>query len=353
MAASRTEAVPRVSPAIHLLAGSDEPVRAGLRAVSDLLASLDQKVQDAQAVIGQLTTQLEGRPGWSPDARVTALSPISPPSPADNGNGIDEEIRLRLYCLGPFEVYLGEDSIPLRRMSKGRTILKFLASRPRQPVLRDVLLETLWPEEDPDVANNRLKVAMHHLRQVYTPNDGEVDHSEYVIFRDGCYMFSPHIRVWTDVEAFEAAWRTGARLERSGHLTQAVAFFEQADALYRGDYFEDDRFEEWMLVRREELKETNLRILDKLSHFWLRQGVLENAIDGWKKILVKDPWREDVYRHLMVCFAKNGQRGLALHWYDVCVQVLQKELQLAPEPETVTLYNRIRRNEPVGDDSQP
>ena len=101
------------------------------------------------------------------------------------------------------------------------------------------------------------------------------------------------------------------------------------------------------------MKETFLRILDKLSHFWLRQGTLESAIDGWKKILVKDPWREDVYRHLMVCFARNGQRGVALNWYDVCVRVLEKELQLAPEPETVTLYNRIRRNEPVGPDPAP
>jgi DNA-binding SARP family transcriptional activator len=238
-------------------------------------------------------------------------------------------------------------------MSKGRTILKFLASRPRQPVLRDVLLENLWPEEDPDVANNRLKVAMHHLRQVRTINDGEADHGDYVIFRDGCYMFSPHIRIWTDVEAFEAAWKTGARLERSGYLPQAIPFFEQAEALYRGDYFEDDRFEEWMLVRREELKETYLRILDKLSRFWFRQGVLESAIDGWKKILVTDVWREDVYRHLMVCFAKNGQRGVALHWYDLCVEVLQKELQLAPEQETVSLSNRIRRNEPVGEELVP
>jgi DNA-binding SARP family transcriptional activator len=338
---------------IHLITGSDESVRAGLRVVSDALTSLDQKVRDALAVVDQLSTQLEGRRDWSPDSRVTVWSRQSTSFPTVTNGGVDGEVRLRLFCLGPFEVYLGEECIPLRRMSKGRTILQFLASRPRQPVLRDVLLEALWPEDDPDVANNRLKVAMHHLRQNRAAGDAEGEHGEYVIFRDGCYMFSPHLPVWTDVEAFEAAWKTGARLERSGRPEQAIPFFEQAEALYRGDYFEDDRFEEWMLVRREELKETYLRILDKLSHFWLRQGVLESAIDGWKKILVKDPWREDVYRHLMVCFARNGQRGLALHWYDVCVQVLEKELQLAPEPETITLYNRIRRGEPVGDDRIP
>jgi DNA-binding SARP family transcriptional activator len=194
---------------------------------------------------------------------------------------------------------------------------------------------------------------MNQLRKIYPSNEFETDYGECIILLDGCYQFNPRTPIWTDDEAFEAAWRAGARLERSGHLEQAIPFFEQAEALYRGDYFADDRAEDWLLVRREELRETYLRILDKLSHFWLCQGVLERAIDAWKKILAQDPWREDVYRHLMVSFAKIGQRALALHWYDVCVAVLEKELQLAPEPETVTLYSRIRRGETVGDDWLP
>jgi DNA-binding SARP family transcriptional activator len=217
-------------------------------------------------------------------------------------------------------------------------------------VLRDVLLATLWPEEEPEIANNRLRVAMHHLRQVCVAPGVKVDREEVVVFRDGCYMFNPQIRVWTDVEAFDAAWKAGARLERLGQLAQAIPFYERAEAMYRGDYFQDDPFEDWMLVRREELKESYLKVVGKLSHYWFDHGALENAIDGWKKILLKDPWREDVYRQLMVCFAKNGQRGLALHWYDLCVQVLQKELQLGPEPETLELYARIRQNQEIGED---
>src|SRR5205823_1512695 len=110
--------------------------------------------------VGQLAVHLDGPSDRLPRARV-AVVPHATPSSLPHSVATSEPVGLRLYCLGPFEIYFGDDLLPLRRMSKGRTILKFLASRPRQPVFRDTLLETLWPDEDPDVANNRLKVAMH------------------------------------------------------------------------------------------------------------------------------------------------------------------------------------------------
>jgi DNA-binding SARP family transcriptional activator len=334
-------------PTIHLISSNDGPAFNALQKVADLLSSLDQQVSQARLVVSQLATQLNGQSdapaGCSPPPRARSSEPYLP-SPAPQGA---EWEGLRLFCLGSFEVHVGQEAIPQRRNGKGRAILKYLAARPNQPVPRDVLLEALWPEEDPDVANNRLRVAMHHLRQVCVPAEGDAELGELVIFRDGCYMFNPAIPVWTDVEAFDAAWKAGARIERSGDLPRAIPHYEAAERLYRGDYFEDDSFEDWMLVRREELKETYLRVQDKLSHHWFAQGAIENAIDGWKKILVKDPWREDVYRHLMVSFARSGQRGVALHWFDLCTQVLDRELRLQPEPETLALHEQIRRGEVV------
>jgi DNA-binding SARP family transcriptional activator len=328
----------------------DEPdgeVRESLQSVVELLTSLEQQVSKVRCLVGRLTTQMGGRPDASLEFAGPPQAMPASPFAADHAPHGSDWGGLRLFCLGPFEVHLGPEMIPQRRNGKGRAILKYLAARPNQPVPRDVLLETLWPEEDPDVANNRLRVAMHHLRQVCVTFDKDTEPGELVIFRDGCYLFNPTIPLWTDVEAFDAAWKAGARIERSGDLQRAIPHYESAERLYRGDYFEDDSFEDWMLVRREELKETYLRVLDKLSHYWFEQGAIENAIDGWKKILVKDPWREDVYRHLMVSFAKSGQRGIALHWFALCAHVLDRELHLQPEPETLELNERIRHGQAI------
>ena len=48
--------------------------------------------------------------------------------------------------------------------------------------------------------------------------------------------------------------------------------------------------------------------------------------------------------HAPACSASAaaGQRGLALHWYNRCVQILKDQLGLDPEPETVALAQQIR-----------
>jgi DNA-binding SARP family transcriptional activator len=264
----------------------------------------------------------------------------------------NEKARWLFYCFGPFEVFRAEDRIPLRRAGKGHAILKYLAAGRGQVVLRDVLLDSLWPETEPLVANNRLKVAMHHLRQAFAFRDDAHESGEIVIFQNGGYRLNPELDIWSDVEAFEAHWQAGMLLERTGRLAEAVHFYMQAEALYRGDFLEEDRLEEWTLVRREALKDTFLTILDKLSRFWFKTNHVERAIEGWKKILTKDPWREDAYRHLMICFVSRGQRALALHWYDVCVQVVHRQLGLEPEPETQRLSERIRSGKRIEAESE-
>jgi DNA-binding SARP family transcriptional activator len=320
--------------------------RASLRTAVGLLASLERHVQDAQALIRELSAQLgdqdECADGWYEAASTAADSA----PPGQSAARPAESAQLRLLSLGAFEVYWGDRAIPQLRTGKGRAILKYLAAQPRQRVLRDVLLEVLWPETDPHTANNRLKVAMHHLRQVCAPLDADAG-AECVIFRDGCYMFNPSIRVWTDVDAFEAAWRAGAQMQRAGRVAEARTHFTRAEALYRGDFLEEDLFEDWALLRREELKDIYLTVLGKLSQDGFEAGDFERAGEGWRKILVKDPCREDVYRSLMRCCAHCGQRSLALHWYELCARVLEEQLHLEPEPETVMLYRRIRAGQRV------
>ena len=325
------------APPIPQTIGLEAGFEVRLHTLIHALTSLEEEVSNAQAWVQQLTASLDDL-----RQRMLALSSAPPASALPPAEGAE----LRLYCFGPFEVYYEGTRIPLRRCGKVASILKYLASRPQQPVSRDVLLEVLWPETAPGIANNRLKVALHHLRQTFAlavPQRGE----PIVLFQDGHYLINPEVHVWTDVDAFRENWQAGLRLERSGALARAIPFYQQAVKLYHSDFLEEDLFEEWTLALREELKDTYLTALDKLSHYWFQAGQLERAIEGWKKIVATDAWREDAYRHLMVCYSRAGQIGLALHWYNLCVQVLRDQLDLPPAAETVALYERIRAGERV------
>lgn len=278
-------------------------------------------------------------------------APLQPAAAVGRGPaGVDpaEQSPLRFFFLGQFKISLGEHSLPSRHFGKGWSIMKYLASQPHQPVHRDVLIEQFWPQVEPRAANNRLRVAMHHLRHCYEDSCPGYLPEECIVFRDGCYFLNPQLRLWTDVGAFRSAWLSGLEEERRGNPAAAMALYRRAEWLYQGDFLEEDRYEEWALVLREELKNIYLTILDKLALHDFHNGDLSGAAERWRKLLARDAWREDIYRHLMRCYSKCGQRNLALYWYDRCREVLRSQLDLEPEPETVALNKLIRRGEELG-----
>lgn len=325
---------------------TEDPIQASLRIATETLNLLERDAQQSQALIRQLASHLQQQSDALANCRQTIRNLLHARAAPVATATCDGPTQLRIQCFGPFKIFRDEQALALRA-GKATAILKFLALRAHQPVPREVLLEALWPQADPAAANNRLKVAVHHLRQTFVTKGCPSTCEGCVVFRDGCYLFNPNIRVSTDIQAFEQAWQAGVQLERAGRSIEAIPFYLQAETLYRGDLLEEDLYEEWTLLRREELKDSFLTVLDKLSRYWLQIGNLDDAVEGWKKILTRDPWREDVYRRIMACSAYRGQRGLALRWYEMCTQALQSQLNIDPEPETIALQQRILAGEDV------
>ncbi len=324
---------------------SGDPLRSHVQNMARSLASLEEEVRAAQSLLRQLVAGLDQVLGTLDQYRQTlaALEPsqFGTGDPLHRGSTAANP-HVRIYCLGAFEIYEGERPIPVHNLGKGCLIIKYLAATLGRPTQRDVLLEILWPGTEPAVANNRLKGAIHRVRRAIAVPDCQDNSMDFVRFDNGCYFFDPEISVWTDVLAFEQCWRMAHRLEKEGRLSEAITWYTSAEQLYRGDFLEEDRFDEWTLLRRENLLDRYLTLLDKIGSYWIKAGDPDRAIESWTKVLNKDPWREDAYRALMGAQAQRGNRSAALHWYEVCVQVLRDQLQIEPEPETQEIFRRIR-----------
>ena len=273
--------------------------------------------------------------GW------VVLGEITKPYPTPSS------IRLEVRCLGRFEVNSPWKQMERWQSTKAKSLFQFLVTRPRQPVIKDMLMETLWPDTEPRAANNSLKVAIHGVRQTLNHLFQEATGFPYILFLQGSYLINPEIELWVDVEEFEQHWELGRRLEREGRLGDAVWEFKLAETLYRGDYLEDDPYEEWALLRREALKDIYLAILGKLGDDSAVSADYESCIVYCQRILTKDPCREDAYRQLMRCYSRLGHRNRALRWYEICRQTIQAELDTAPDPETTLLYDQISNRESV------
>ena len=130
-------------------------------------------------------------------------------------------------------------------------------------------------------------------------------------------------------------------------MAEAMREYEVAEGLYQGDLLEEDLYEDWLIPRREGLKDSYLIILDRLSRYYLKEKGYATCIHLCQKILAKDDCREDAHRRLMRCYSRQGQRNLALRQYHLCVEALGRVLDVPPMPETVALYHQMRNGEVV------
>jgi len=206
-------------------------------------------------------------------------------------------------------------------------------------------MEALWPSCEPSVANNNLRAAVHSLRQTLSLAGGTDDNFAWMLFQDGNYQINPEAALWVDAEHFENHWSVGRQLERDGKIVEAIREYETAEALYVGDYLEDDLYEEWTFMRREALKDTYLTMLGKLADYSMQAGDYEGCIAYCQRILLREACREDAYQRLMRCYNRLGRRDRAIVWYRLYERTVRKELDVEPLHAMVTLYHKLLKDE--------
>src|SRR5690606_37185598 len=100
-------------------------------------------------------------------------------------------------------------------------------------------------------------------------------------------------------------------------------------------------FETWLLREREYWQRQVNTLLEVLvDHYALRHAD-EQALAYARRWLELEPWQERAHRSLMVLLARTGNRSAALAQFEVCRQLLAKELSLEPETRTIALYQQI------------
>jgi DNA-binding SARP family transcriptional activator len=186
-------------------------------------------------------------------------------------------------------------------------------------------------------------VAIHGLRRFLRHAHRDVSH---VVFRDGCYSIDPDLSLWVDTEEFDRLADAGAAHDRAGRLPEAVRDLHAAEVLYQGGLFDDDPYDEWMLPRRRELQDRYVAVLERLGELYSAIDDDRACVEVARKVLAVEPYREAAHRELMRCYARQGQRHLALRQYLECARTLAEALDTEPDSTTVALYEQIRRSEP-------
>jgi DNA-binding SARP family transcriptional activator len=154
----------------------------------------------------------------------------------------------------------------------------------------------LWPEAEPEVGANRLRVAVHDVRQRLGDRRAQGRPPRLIAHRGEGYTFDPEGHCWVDAQAFEHTVRRARERQAQGRTEEALAAYQEADALYGGDYLPDDPWADWLVATRERLRELHLTLLAETARLQAGRGAVEEAVRSCRRILRIVPWREDVYR---------------------------------------------------------
>lgn len=235
------------------------------------------------------------------------------------------------------------DDIPVGRCvsSRARSVFAYLVVNRDASVSRDVLMEQFWGDSDPKDARNSLNVALHSLRRA-CKSAGDLP---IVHYKDGAYRLNTDLDLWTDVDDFLNLNERGRKFEGINKTDAAIEAYEQALALYQGDFLSDSPYEDWAAMMREKLRLLYLETLDRLSVIYFQREQFATCITLCQLILARDNCREDVHCRLMRCYARQNQHPLALRQYQACVEALQKELDVPPDEKTTALHEHIRKRE--------
>lgn len=243
---------------------------------------------------------------------------------------------LEIRLLGLFRISVDGQAVADSQFSrrKPKQLLKLLALNPNHQLHREQALEFLWPDSDPVSATNNLHKAIHLARRALQPGLESAADSDFIATQDQQIHLTAPGRLWIDVDEFEERVTAARR-------TNAVEAYEAARASYGGELLIEDRYEDWAAVRREKLQNMYQELLAKLARLYEARGDRKLAIQRLQELANADLSNEDTHRQLMRLYALTGNKHQALKQYQLCCELLQKELDTEPEPETRELRQQI------------
>jgi DNA-binding SARP family transcriptional activator len=251
-----------------------------------------------------------------PDAAAPPVQPDREPT-APGERAAPPEVAVR--TLGGFRVFRDGEAVSASawQSKKARTLLKILIARRGRATPRDALMEQLWPGDDPLRLANRLSVTLATLRAVLDP----VKHHppEYFVTsdRDAVRLELAHVAV--DVERFLAHADAGLAARRGGRAPEALAHFEAAEALYAGEFLEEDAYEDWASAVREHAIASYASVLRALGEAALGRGDHDAFVRYQLRIIERDAWDERAHLDLIACLQSAGRHGEARRRYGAYV----------------------------------
>lgn len=234
---------------------------------------------------------------------------------------------LEFFALGSSRVRRNSEPVEARELRLGaKKMLFFFLAHPA--VTKERIVAALWPDLSLAKAHSTFHFYLFQVRRL-------LGGTPAITYRGGAYRLESK-RYLYDVEEFQRAL---AKSEKA-RGAQREQYLRQAVSLYRGDYLEDI-YSDWTTGLRASLQREYFRALEELAGHYFQEGRLEQAVSYCRKLLDRDPLREDIHCQVMRGLVQAGDRAGAMRQYEELRRVLEKQLGAEPSTETLKLYEDL------------
>jgi DNA-binding SARP family transcriptional activator len=241
---------------------------------------------------------------------------------------------IQIRALGAFELAINGERFAngVKPQRRPLDLLKALVAANGSMASACELADKLWPDSEGDTGRNSLQVAIHRLRRL-------LGSDQAVVVQDR-KVYLDHTLCWVDLWAFaeEAEWAMHTGPGHPRFVEQAVAALQ----LYRGHLFSQEPEQVWMLAPRERLRRAWACLTRRLGDCYEMHGEWQQASLLYQQALDVDPVCEELYRRLMSCQLRAGERAEAVHTYRRCCEELASALGVTPSIETERLHQTLR-----------
>lgn len=241
---------------------------------------------------------------------------------------------LEISLLGEINIRLHGELVTGFRSQKEIALLAFLAHTGRAHN-REALADLLWEARSTRQSLSNLRTTLARLRKQV---------GDHLVVTQKTVAVTQAVHEQTDTARFQALL-IGAGKEQS---VTAVQLLTQGLGLYSGEFMagfslaHTPRFNDWLLVEQERLRQIAMRGYRQLAGWQEEQGDFAAGVITARQWVAWDPLDETAQQQLMRLLVFEGRVSEALGVYEKCRQLFETELGLPPASATTALYEAIQ-----------
>ncbi len=318
---------------------------------SGLFDNLDKDKEAVCGVLNEITVSKDWRLLNKDETKTVGSlkllpkpgSSISDDDPVDDQNAIPKlsTPSLKVYMFGKFRVFQQDQEIPDKRWKSKKALMIFkylLYHRPKGYLKKDVLMELLWPEDDPVKTAKRFHVALASMRKTLEPEIIRGTPSAYILRSGDAYCIDIGDKGNVDIDDFKKELMLFKKTKDS---EESIEHLLKAEAIYGGDFLEEDLYVQWCDEERERFKEEYLQLLEEIIKYYHVKKDYERCIYYANKYLKTDIYAESIYQLLMIYYSRIGNNVMINKIFNKCKDNIIKGLDISVSKETEKLYHEL------------